>query len=95
MGYPFTHLGSYGKIVDTSHVDNYLAIPSTSIFSIPAEICEIAPIAMRIWQISSLSSTLALGATCLQLLKLYRALCRNSSTTQGLEEVDGLKAFFF
>ena len=52
MGYPFTRLGSYGKIVDTSHVDNYLAIPLTSIFSIPAEICEIAPIAMRIWQVA-------------------------------------------
>ena len=41
MGYPFTRLGSYGKIVDTSHVDNYLAIPSTSIFSIPAELVDL------------------------------------------------------
>ena len=50
---------------------------------------------MLLWQVSSLSSTLALGATCLQLLKLCRALCHISSITQGLEGVDGLKAFSF
>ena len=50
---------------------------------------------MRIWLVSSLSSTLALGTTCLQLLKLCHVLCRDSSITQGLEEVDGLKSFIF
>ena len=50
---------------------------------------------MRIRQVLLPSATLALGATCLQLLKLCHALCHNLSITQGLEGVDGLKAFSF
>ena len=40
-------------------------------------------------------SMLALDAIWLHLLKFCRVLCHNSSITQGLEGVDGLKAFSF
>ena len=71
-------------------------IPSMSIFSIPAELVGLQKCSYSYAYLAGIVAifTLALGATCLQLLKLCHALCCNLSITQGLE-VDDLKAFSF